>query len=254
MNREESAAQPIKLSDRLLAIASLVRGGEILCDVGCDHAHIPIYLLQHGQVKGVLGMDVIPGPLEKARENLERYGCSRDVTLRQSDGLDAYRIGEAQSLLISGMGGKIIRTILLREEEKTKSFSELILQPQADAHLVRAAVRTLGFVIDDERILRERGKYYVILHAVQGSHQPSILSQETQNAFGPVLLRRRDPLLHKYLLWQEDVQNRILCSVRQVQTPSEETAKSEEAARRQLEMIEEALSWYAEESRGEEMP
>ena len=85
-----NAASPVRLSDRLGAAAGMVTPGYRLCDVGCDHAHIPIALLGAGIIPGALGMDVIPGPLEKARENLDLYGEDR-VQLRMSDGLDAYR-------------------------------------------------------------------------------------------------------------------------------------------------------------------
>ena len=69
----------VRLSKRLTAIADMVdpagsaagRGGDYcLCDVGTDHAHIPIRLLLDGRIRHAIAMDVIEGPLEKARENM----------------------------------------------------------------------------------------------------------------------------------------------------------------------------------------
>ena len=143
----------VRLSKRLTAIADMVntsgsaagspRDEYCLCDVGTDHAHIPIRLLLDGRISRSIAMDVIEGPLEKARQNIERYGVTGRVALRLSDGLDAYRIGEARGLVIAGMGGRIMRKILLREPSKSLDFEELILQPQADPEFVRSAVREL---------------------------------------------------------------------------------------------------------------
>ena len=179
-----NAASPVRLSDRLGAAAGMVTPGYRLCDVGCDHAHIPIALLGAGIIPGALGMDVIPGPLEKARENLDLYGEDR-VQLRMSDGLDAYRPGEADSLMITGMGGKIIRDILLREPDKTLDFQEMILQPQSDQWLVRKALRRLGAGIDREVLILEDGKYYPVIHAV--------IPREGRSDSVPACLPRKTP-------------------------------------------------------------
>ena len=135
-------AAQLRLSKRLTAIAGMVtakgpqdnkkQDGYCLCDVGTDHAHIPIRLVMDGVIDRSIAMDVIEGPLEKARENIALYGASDRIELRLSDGLDAYRKGEAQGLVIAGMGGRIMSRILLREPDKTLDFTEIILQPQAD--------------------------------------------------------------------------------------------------------------------------
>ena len=228
MSREDpeekrtARTRPVGLSRRLMAIADLARSGECVCDVGCDHAHIPIRLLQEGRFKRAIGMDVIEGPLEKAAGNLSLYGMQDRIGLRLSDGLDAFCIGEADTLVITGMGGSMMQEILLREPEKTRSFQALVLGPQSDPEKVRSALRTLGFRIEDERLIYDDGKYYPIVRAVRGDPKgghledlkrdpledpfgdsaggdsgpfpdKSALLQETEDLFGPVLLERRDP-------------------------------------------------------------
>ena len=148
-------------------------------------------------------------------------------SFRISDGLDAYRPGEAQGLVIAGMGGRIMSRILLREPEKTLDFDELILQPQADPEFVRRAVRELGLFIDRERIVLEDNKYYPVMHVSHNrcdgpawrTRDGSIgteekdLFQEAEDLFGPVLLRDRDSMLKSYLLWQKGVNDRIMHSL-----------------------------------------
>ena len=201
-------AADVKLSKRLTAIAEMVNAagpGEqkertdyCLCDVGTDHAHIPIRLLMDGVIDKAIAMDVIEGPLEKAGGNIELYGVADKVTLRISDGLDAYRPGEAQGLVIAGMGGRIMSRILLREPDKTRDFDEIILQPQADPEFVRRAVRELGLFIDREKIVLEDNKYY-------------------------------DSMLRSYLLWQKGVNDRIMYSLQKANKAETDAVREKRA-------------------------
>ena len=158
------------MSARLEAIVELAERGDILCDVGCDHAHVPIRLLQSGCYRRVIGMDVIAGPLGKAAGNLSLYGMEDLVELRLSNGLDAFSAGEADTLVITGMGGTLMEDILLRQPEKTASFSALVLGPQSDPEKVRAALRRLGFIIKKEKLIFEDGKYYPVIRAESGEN------------------------------------------------------------------------------------
>ena len=158
------------MSARLEAIVELAERGDILCDVGCDHAHVPIRLLQSGCYRRAIGMDVIAGPLGKAAGNLSLYGMEDLVELRLSNGLDAFSAGEADTLVITGMGGTLMEDILLRQPEKTASFSALVLGPQSDPEKVRAALRRLGFIIKKEKLVFEDGKYYPVIRAESGEN------------------------------------------------------------------------------------
>ena len=236
----DKSLQIVGLSKRLESIVELAGSGDTLCDVGCDHAHVPIRLLQNGQYRRAIGMDVIEGPLGKARGNLELYGMTGDVELRLSDGLNAFHAGEADTLVVTGMGGTLMREILLREPDKTRSFSALVLGPQSDPDRVRAAVRELGFSLEDERLIFEDGKYYPVLRAavdaqnrkqVQQRREPGLsglrspepalfppeipeeLCREAEDLFGPLLLKRRDPVLREFLVRRIVVLKKIRDSV-----------------------------------------
>ena len=261
-------AAEIRLSKRLTAIAEMVNaeGGVseesskkyCLCDVGTDHAHIPIRLLLDGTIDHAVAMDVIEGPLEKARENIERYGVSDRVTLRLSDGLDAYEPGECQGLVIAGMGGRIMSRILTREPHKSLDFEELILQPQADPEYVRRALRTLGLYIDRESVVLEDNKYYPVIHAVHSPQESPawgdrpradtealrVLHEEAEDLFGPALLRERDAMLRSYLLWQKGVNDRILYSLRRANDSSSSVMDKKAQILRKDELIRAALDYF----------
>ena len=263
--KKQVLTNPVGLSERLKAIVELAGQGETLCDVGCDHAHVPIRLLQTGRYVRAIGMDVIEGPLGKAGGNLALYGLSDRVQLRKSDGLDAYLAGEAQTLVIAGMGGTLMEDILLREPEKTKSFSALVLGPQSDPDKVRAAVRKLGFMIEDERLVYEDGKYYPVLRAVSAkdikdtdgtepAFAPGIPPErclEAMDIFGPDLLKRRDPVLLEYLTRQTAVQEKILRSVSHAAQESRHLREKHEARQREisrgLEIFRAALTVFSDQ-------
>ncbi|MEI3212305.1 MAG: tRNA (adenine(22)-N(1))-methyltransferase TrmK [Lachnospiraceae bacterium] len=79
------------LSRRLQRL--LVSPGKRVCDVGCDHGYVSIYLIESGRADAVLAMDVNGGPVERARIDVEKHGLTGYITLRLSNGLDAYRTG-----------------------------------------------------------------------------------------------------------------------------------------------------------------
>ena len=64
----------MKLSNRLLACASLVRPGELVADVGTDHGHLPVYLLEQGICTHVIAGDLREGPLSAAKASAALAG------------------------------------------------------------------------------------------------------------------------------------------------------------------------------------
>ena len=122
----------VALSKRLRTVAGMVTKGNRVCDVGCDHGFVSIYLVQQGISPKVLAMDLREGPLRAAKEHVAAYGLEEQIETRLSDGLHNYEAGEADTLICAGMGGGLMTRILQAEREKTASFRELVLQPQSE--------------------------------------------------------------------------------------------------------------------------
>ena len=236
----------VPMSARLEAIAALAGQGDTVCDVGCDHAHVPIRLLQTRCYRRAIGMDVIEGPLGKAAGNLALYGMQDRVELRLSNGLDAFIPGEADTLVITGMGGTLMEDILLREPAKTASFRILVLGPQSDPEKVRAALRRLGFVITREQLIFEDGKYYPVIRAQSRIEErackatfaqevPGMIRREAEDMFGPVLLEERDPVLLEFLTRRTAVLEKIVRSIRQAaQEAAQDACREPELRERHL--------------------
>lgn len=152
----------LKMSVRLRKIAELLRGPEKLraADVGCDHGYVSIYLVTHGIAKSCIAMDVRSGPLSGAKENVAEYGLSDIIETRLSDGLKELEPGEADALVIAGMGGNLMRRILEEGNPKKLGINTAVLQPQSDIADFRQFLRDSGYVITDEKVIEEDGKFY----------------------------------------------------------------------------------------------
>ena len=191
----------IHLSKRLKALANMVTDGNRLADIGTDHGYIPIYLCQTGKSPSALAMDIGKGPLQQAQTHIAEHGLSEQIKTRLSDGMAALQFGEADTILIAGMGGGLVMKILSEGAEKLTGKEELILQPQSEIALVREFLRVRNFQILNEDMILEDGKYYPMMKVSQqkAAEQTKILPQEVADAFGPVLLQKRHPVLKEWL-------------------------------------------------------
>ena len=81
----------MKLDNRLMAIANLVRKDKVFADIGTDHAYLPVYLVEKGIINKGVAADLRVGPLENARDSVASYGYENQIELRLSDGLDNFK-------------------------------------------------------------------------------------------------------------------------------------------------------------------
>ena len=197
----KKAEKPIVLSKRMQMLADMVTAGSRIADVGCDHAFLSVYLIQAGKCPKCLAMDVRRGPLSGAEEHIAAYGLGEYIETRLSDGLAAYRIGEAQTLVCSGMGGRLMKKILEEGGDKTRSFTELILQPQSEISEFRIFLREAGFLVTEEEAVYEEGKYYFAMKAVYAGQKKAMqqnkLSEVSEAAGQGMPLGSGEPEEHR---------------------------------------------------------
>lgn len=67
-------ASPIKLTPRLMTAVRYVRPGHLLCDVGTDHAYLPIWLCQTGVLTPVPLPDGVQSPAGHCVPSRPMYG------------------------------------------------------------------------------------------------------------------------------------------------------------------------------------
>ncbi len=161
----------IPLSARLLCCASMVKG-DYVCDIGTDHALLPVYLIRSGRCNRVLATDVKQGPLQAAAQTLKRYDLLDTVQLCLSDGLTKVPNAGITDLVIAGMGGETIRDILASPKAKwIQRGTNLVLQPMTKAELLRRWLAENGFVITRESAVRDVHLYTVIQACYTGEHR-----------------------------------------------------------------------------------
>ncbi|MBQ3489344.1 MAG: SAM-dependent methyltransferase [Clostridia bacterium] len=157
----------MKLDARLLAVASLVRKGAYLADVGTDHAYLPVYLAECGRISGAVASDIHKGPLISADKNIREAGFSDRIQTLLTDGLQGIEKYPITDIAIAGMGGLMIRNILekahfLRREQTP----HLILQPMQHIPELRRYLGEQGFSVQEEKQALAEGKFYQIILAV----------------------------------------------------------------------------------------
>ena len=180
----------------------MVTKGQILVDVGCDHGYVPICLVGDGICPSALACDVRPGPLARAEENIRAAGLTDRIKTVLADGVpDAVRGfisgGEKATLLIAGMGGKLIRDILSDAGELLSAFDEMVLSPHKDAAEVRLAACELGFGIDAEDAFFDEGKYYQVIKLRRDREVRELSRGEAE--WGPLLIGNGNGALYTYL-------------------------------------------------------
>ena len=198
----------MELSARLKAVAGMVTKGNRVCDVGCDHGYISIYLVKNGVSPYVYAMDVNKGPLLRAKEHILDYGYTDKIETILSDGLVALGDRESDALVCAGMGGKLIIKILTDGMEQVLKMRELVLQPQSEIHLVREYLRKQGFYIDKEDIIFEDGKYYPMMHVIIESEKQNE-DNPVFDKFGPCLLKEKHPVLKDFLEYTKSTLDEI---------------------------------------------
>ena len=135
----------LDLSPRLAALAALVPAGARLADVGTDHAYLPVWLLLRGKIRGAIASDVNPGPLDRGRETARAYGVEDKIDIRRCDGLAGLTAGEADTIVIAGMGGDLIARILA-QAPWTREVA-LLLQPMSSQEDLRQWLAENGYAM-----------------------------------------------------------------------------------------------------------
>ncbi len=197
----------VNLSPRLQLIADKVREGSAVADIGTDHAYVPIYLIQKGIATFVVASDVRKGPVEKAAVNVKKYGLQDRIDVRLGDGLEKIKQGEADTLIVAGMGGVLMCEILSAAVPIVETMDRLILQPMIGQEEVRRWLEGHDFKITDEALSAEGHKIYNVIVAEKGKEE---IDKEVYYEIGKKLIQNQDPLLKRLLLFKINEMHKII--------------------------------------------
>lgn len=227
------------LSPRLAAIAAQVPQGARLADIGTDHAYLPVSLLLAGTIHRAVASDVNQGPLRRGRETARLYGVEDKIEFRRCDGLTGLDAGQADAVVVAGMGGELIARIL--EAAPWTRDVLLLLQPMSAQPELRRWLNGNGYRIQRETLAREGEKLYVVFTVRGGRDTPYTLAEQwagrqRQGTKDPYRLDYLDDLLHR--------RRRALDGMEQSSTLPREQLEEERRLVTQLErMREEWTGW-----------
>jgi tRNA (adenine22-N1)-methyltransferase len=195
--------------------------------------------MEQGIIPSGIAMDINEGPLKRARENISRYGFSDRLETRLSDGAKELKAGEADTILISGMGGGLTIKILSESQSVVNTAKELVLQPQSDLCGVRHYLHRTGFRIENEFMLLEDGKNYTGIRTVPGKER---YEKEIFYRYGKLLLEERNPVLKEFLLYGKNSFEKVTKELKEQTYDRNKVRLSELLC--ELSYIKEALDYY----------
>ena len=173
------------LTKRLETIKNLVNNSKITVDVGTDHGYVPISLITEKRALKVIACDINKGPLNNARANIQKAGLFKKIELRLGWGLVPCETGEADTVIIAGMGGILIKDILEESYIKAQSAEKLILQPMNSQDVLREYLINNNFSIKNEHLAIEGEKIYNIIEVVAKKETKDYLKESFLNFGNP---------------------------------------------------------------------
>lgn len=198
---------------RLQAISHYVSEGEVVADVGCDHAFLPIALLTDGKVEKAIGIDVNSLPLASAEKNAKEAGFGSDrLVLRLGNGLEPLLPGEATLVTMAGMGATLMIRLLEQSPEVVRGLKRLILCPNTDPWQVRKWAKENNWRVFDEDVVQENGRFYEIIVLEPGLEREY---SEEDLYFGPKLLEKSNDVIAAYYAVRKEFDEGLILKKKQ---------------------------------------
>lgn len=195
------------ISKRLKLISDLVKGVNSVVDVGTDHGYVVIDLLKEGRVERAVASDINKGPVDRAKKNVSDHNLSDKIHCRLGGGLKTVKPGEVEAAVIAGMGGNLIRDILVESEDVFKELKYVIVQPVQNPEVLREYIYKLGLNLHDEWIIFDEDKYYEIFKVSYGTNPRSV--EPIYYEVSEILLKKKDPVYREYLKHKVEKYSRI---------------------------------------------
>lgn len=207
------------LSPRLETIASFVKEGSIVADIGTDHGYIPAFLVKEGICKKAIATDISWGSLQKAEKYINENKLNDLIDLRLGDGLEVIKPNEVDTIILSGMGGALIKDILEKNKNVVDTISNLILQPMIASNELRKYLYNNGFKIKGEKLAREGDRFYEIIYAIHGD---DFVPNDIYYEIGIKLIQNKDPLFKEFILNKIQINEKIIQDLKDVHSEKSE--------------------------------
>lgn len=184
------------LEERLAQIGKMVDPQSRVADIGTDHAYLPIALVEEGKIDFAIASDVAAGPLDNAKQDIEQAGLEDKIETRLGSGLETLKSSDQiDTVVIAGMGGKLMTNLLETAHQEGKIYPTLILEANIGEPLIRKWLVDHQYEIVEEKIIEVAGHIYEIIKAKLTEAKHNLSDQELE--FGPFLLKEKNPVFIK---------------------------------------------------------
>ena len=191
----------MRLQPRLKALYDLIAPCKVLADIGCDHALLPIALVQGGKCEKAYACDINELPLKRGFEAIKQAKLENQIFPLLTDGICGLQ-SDVEAIVIAGMGYETIIHILGSNLKQAHSYEQIILQCNNHVDLLRKWLMEHDFKIIDETLSKDGNHYYQMMVVTYGRMQ----LDEQQLLFG--LNLDDHPLFQEY--WNKQLQKRLM--------------------------------------------
>ncbi|WP_310652544.1 tRNA (adenine(22)-N(1))-methyltransferase [Lactobacillus jensenii] len=200
------------LETRLAHLAAMVDENTRLADIGTDHAYLPIDLVKSGKIQFAIASDVAKGPLDNAKTDILEAGLSNQIQTRLGSGLETIKPEDKiETVVIAGMGGKLMTDLLEAAKEKDELYPTLILEPNIGEPGVRKWLMGHNYQIIQEEIIDTAGHIYELIKAILTDKMHQLSDKEI--LFGPFLLKEKNSVFIKKWTNQLAYQKQLLVNL-----------------------------------------
>lgn len=181
------------ISERLKSLSKYVNKKDLVADIGCDHGLLSIYLIESNKCKKVIATDINSNALNNAIINIKNKKLSQKIITKLGNGLEPILNEDVNTLIISGMGSATITYMFKNIYKKYK----VITQSNNNYYELRKFFVESGYLIKNEDIVLDKGKYYINIVFVEGKVKYS----KRELLYGPLLINNKKSIqYYNYLL------------------------------------------------------
>lgn len=189
--------------DRIEVIADFVEDGSRIADIGSDHCKVPILLCEKNKISFAQAVENKIGPYKRMCQEIIDSGFSSLIKPSLSDGisdLDA----SVDTLIIAGMGGKLIKKILNNNKEKLASIDTIIIDAHNDRDEISSFLADCNYELVDNVFFYDSNKPYDVMKWRKTNKKISYTKEQLE--FGPLNMVNKPASWVFY--WQKEI-NRI---------------------------------------------
>ena len=197
------------INKKIKAIAELIEEPGVI-DIGTDHGYLIRELARLNKLSRAIAADINTLPLDSAKKNLKNIP---NIDFIKSDGLQSIDLDilkDYKAIVIAGMGGSVIKSILESSNEKI-SNQTLYLQPSGSIFILRNYLYEMNYQIYQEKIIFDNDQYYEIIVCRKSESKVNYTNNEIM--FGPINLNEKSELFINYLKNSKEYYQVLLKSI-----------------------------------------